>query len=711
MTTRNIPTFCRVCEPSCGLIAQVENDRLIRLKPDKDHPVTKGFACHKGIDSLAIHEDSDRLDWPMKRVGPRAGADAAFERVSWGKAINEVATQLTDLRKRFGDGALAAYVGNPTAFNSLATPAVGNFLMQLGCRKLFGAGTQDCSNKFAAAEAVFGTSTLHPVPDIGNTDYLLIFGENPKVSHMSFISIADPMGKLRAAKQRGATIKFINPRAIESATAKTGDLVQIKPDTDLYLLAAMIHEIARQDLMDEALVSGYGKGIDELLAFVADFPADRVADVVGVSADEIRELAEGFAKAPAASVHMSTGVNMGRQGTLAYWLLQMLSFITGNLDKRGGNLYSEGFYPAARSGRINTQDPDALFFDSPFGKLRTIRGSLPGNLLPDLIETDQDPIKALIVVAGNPLLSIGGEARMREAFQHLELLVVIDLYRNATGEMADYVLPSTDMFERSDINICGLGMQYEPFVQYTDAVVPPRAERKEEWWILARLEQAMGLRSVLDDLHYDPHARSNKMLSRKNLSIEALKKLPSHTQVLDGLQPGKFYTDWLQTDDGKVDCAPALFREAMEQASVIFDELAGEDSHTFKLIHLRNNYMHNSWYQNVAKLKRGNHLENPLHMNPGDASSRGLEEGDKVQVSNAHGAIEASVLLDATLRPGVVAMAHGWGNRHTPGMRVAQAHPGVNVNQLLPSGPGSYEPLSNQAHMTGIPVEITSLAG
>ncbi len=706
MTRKQLPTFCRVCEPSCGLLAEVENEQIVRLLPDKSHPVTKGFACHKGIDSLAIHKDPDRLNAPLKRNNPKTDAVGDFEPVSWDTAINGIAEKIRSVRESHGSGAFAAYVGNPTAFNSLATPAIGSFLLQLGCRKLFGAGTQDCSNKFAAAEAVFGTSTLHPVPDIEHTDYLLIFGENPKVSHMSFISIADPMAKLRAARQRGATINFINPRAIESATPKTGEVVQIKPDTDLYLLAAMIHEIARAELLDQATLRDHGKHVQELLAFVARYPADRVADVVGIPAESIRRMACDFASAPAASVHMSTGVNMGRQGTLCYWLLQMLSFITGNLDRKGGNLYAEGFYPAAKAGRIPL---DNLFFDSPFGKLRTIRGSLPGNLLPEFIESDTDPVKVLFVMAGNPLLSIGGEQRLRSAFKQLELIVVIDLYRNATAELADYVLPATDMLERSDINICGLGMQYEPFVQYTDAIVPPAHERKEEWWILARLEQAIGLNSVLDDPGYNPHGRNDKMLSRAGLSIDSLKQQPSQTRVLDKLTPGKFYSHWLQTDDNKVDCAPPLFDEALEKAESIFRELTEEAPQTFKLIHLRNNYMHNSWYQNVQKLKRGRHTSNPLYMNPQDAEAAGYQEGDKVQVSNAYGSIKATLVPDASLRSGVVAMSHGWGNSNTPGMRIASEFPGVNVNRLLPRGPGSYETLSNQAHMTGIPVEIGPL--
>ncbi len=188
-----IPTFCRICEPSCGLVAEVEDGRLSRLRPDTAHPVTKGFACHKGLTYDAIHHDPDRLNQPLKRKSARNAA-GEFEAISWDTAIAEVAEKLKAVQEKYGHDAVAGYIGNPTAFNALATQALTSFFLQMGCRRVFNSGTQDCSNKFAGSEAVFGTSTLHTVPDLANTKYALIFGENPKVSHMSFVSMADPMG-------------------------------------------------------------------------------------------------------------------------------------------------------------------------------------------------------------------------------------------------------------------------------------------------------------------------------------------------------------------------------------------------------------------------------------------------------------------------------------------------------------------------------------
>jgi anaerobic selenocysteine-containing dehydrogenase len=698
LRSAKLTTFCRVCEPACGLIADVRDGQLVGLAPDREHPVTKGFACNKGIAGLAIHRDPDRLSHPLRR-GPNG-----LERITWDEAISEIAARVRAILERHGPGAVSGYIGNPTAFNSLFGPASAGFFGQLGVRRMFNSGTQDCANKFAGSEAVFGSSTVHPIPDIEHTDYLLILGENPRVSHMSFLAIADPMRVLKDAARRGARIRFVNPRRIESARPDVGDVVLIRPDTDVYLLAAMLCEIDRSVGFDPALLREHGAHVEGLRQFVRRYPPERVAPVTGIEADTIRELARDFAAAPSASIHMSTGVNMGRQGTLAYWLLHMLSFVTGNLDRRGGNLLSVGFYPNAKAGRRRYADG---FVEGPYGTMR--KGALPGNLLAQYIEEADDPIRALFICAGNPLLSIGGEAALRRAFERLELVVSIDLYRNASAEYAHYLLPATDMFERADVNITGLGLQHQPYVQFTERVVEPQFERREEWWIFGRLCQSLGLKSPFDQGDApNVFDRLDHMLARSELSTGLLREHPRGV-ILPRPEPGSFYAHHLQSADRKVDCCPPAFAEALERAEQIFVELSSEPRDALKLITKRDSLMHNTWYHNVDKMKRGDRDRNYLFMHPSDAEARGLSDGEQVRISNAHGQVEAPLRISDDLMPGVVAMTHGWGNARTPGMRLAQRTPGVNANALLPTGPGSFDPLSNQAHMTGVPVDVAPL--
>lgn len=693
-----VNTFCRVCEPACGLVATVEDGELVDVRADADHPVSKGFACTKGLAALDIHRDPDRLDHPMRRT-----ADGGFERVSWDDAIDGVAAALRAVIDEHGRQAVAAYVGNPSAFNTLTGPATGAFFAQLGLHRYFSSGTQDCANKFAGSEAVFGSSTIHPIPDIEHTDVLLVFGANPRVSKGSFISIPNAYKELMQAKARGATIWFVNPRRTESSTDRTGETLQIVPDTDTFLLAALIHEIDATVGFDPC-VDGHGTNVDELRAFVASYSPDAVADVVGLPAETIRDVARAFATAPAASVHMSTGVNMGRHGTLAYWLVHMLSFVTGNLDRRGGNVLSVGFYRSAKAGkRIYDQGND----ESEFGPIR--RGALPGTLLADHILDAEQPVKALICVAGNPLLSIAGEERFREAMESLDLLICVDIYRSATGDHADWLLPATDMFERADINITGLGLQYHPWIQWTDPVVEPRHERREEWRIFAALSQAMGFRSPFDadDPEREVWGKIDHMLGGRGLTLDDVRATPHGVVFEDGREPGGFYDDHLQTRDGKVDCCPAGFGPGIERLAADFESVRSTPAGTFRLIGRRDSRMHNSWYANVESLKRGARSTNPLEVHPDDAATLGVADGDEVVVRSEWGALEAVVRIDDAVRPGVLAMEHGWGRQN--GMRLASDKPGVNMNRLLPSGPGSYDPLSNQAWMTGIPVTVEPL--
>lgn len=692
-------TFCRVCEPACGMIATVEDDRLIALRADKDHPISKGFVCNKGIYGLDVHNDPDRLTTPLKRL-----ASGEFEPIGWDQALTEISARLTAVVDAHGQTALGAYTGNPTAFNSLYGPAFGGFMRQLGVRKHFSSGTQDCSNKYAGAEAVFGTRSMHPLPDIDHSDFILIIGENPAVSHMSFMSLPHPMRHLKDAQERGARVVYINPREIESATI-AGSVVKIKPDTDVYLLAAMLAEIDRTIGFDSNATQGHAHHIEELREFVADYPPEKVAAVTGVPEQTIKDLARDFATASSACAHMSTGVNMGRQGTLGYWLVQMLVFVTGNLGQRGGNFFSLGFYersPAA--GRSSSTE----YLDTAFGPVRKPGGigiSLPGNLMADFVLDPNDPIKAMFVNSGNPVLSVGGEAKMRDAFESLDLLVCVDIYRNATAEYADYVLPAAGAFEREDVNITGIGMQYSPSVQFTEAVVPPAFERRPEWWIYEKLNQAMGFASALDESD-EPNVwgRVDAMLRSRGHDMAELKR--DSIIAFERSDPTDFFSRYLPTDDDCIDCFPDAFADALVRMATIFDELAGESSDQLKLITKRDAYMMNSWYANVEKMKSKDRDRNYLFMHPGDAEIRQIREGDAVAISNDNGAVETEVRLTDELMQGVVAMTHGWGHARTPGMRVARDKPGVNCNALLPSGSNSYEPLSNQSHMTGIPVDV-----
>jgi len=259
-------TFCRICEPGCGLKASVVDGKLKKITGNKNHLVTKGYICARGLASLDIHHDPDRIKYPVKQV------NGNFEHVEWKTALKDIGQRLKNIREKYGNDSVAVYFGNPIAFDfgfSLYMPMAINTLKT---RNIYSAGSQDCNNKFVASEKIFGSPLLHPIPDIDNTDFLIIWGSNPAISKMSFISLARPEERLRAIEKRGGRVIIIDPRKTETAML-LGEHVYIRPDTDIYLMMSMLNTIISKNLHDTGIVSRHTRGFDELKNIVAKYPA------------------------------------------------------------------------------------------------------------------------------------------------------------------------------------------------------------------------------------------------------------------------------------------------------------------------------------------------------------------------------------------------------------------------------------------------------
>jgi len=687
-------TFCRLCEAGCGLLATVEDGRLVRLRPDHDHPVTQGFACSKGLRAVDVHDDPDRLRGPQRRRGD------VFEPVGWDVAVGEIAERLQAIIAEHGPRSVGVYLGNPNAFNALGSAAGMYFAAALGSDRSFSAVTQDCSNKYAVAELLYGTMGANPIPDLEQTDLLLWIGSNPRVSKSSFLSIADPVATLRSLRDRGARVVFVDPLQIEP---DIGETLQIRPDTDPYLLAALLHEVHRAPGFRLGALAGRVEGLEQLARFVEPYSPQAVAGVVGVPAEAIARLARDLATAERASIHASTGLNMGRQGALAYWLVQMVLLVTGNLDRAGGN------YFATRGFAMPPMPPDRSmdsFENTRWGSFRRVVGMLPSVLLPQLVADPDEPLRALIVLAGNPALTVGGGPELADALRSLDLLVSVDLYRNATGELADFVLPATDQFEREDLNTFVQGVQGRPFLQWSPQVVEPDGDQRQEWDILGELLAAMGLPPLLPPGAADPIATLfDPVLASSGSSIGALRDARGVVEMAEAGPGGSF--DRLGVD-GPITAVPEALRPTLERGHALFGDLVAEGPEQVKLITRRTRNTINSTLQNLpsASPEGGN----PLWVHPTHAEQLGLAEGDRAVIANGFGTIEAPVRFDPRLRPGVVAMTHGFGNAATSGMRHAQANPGVNVNTLAPHGPGAFDPVSCMAQVTGIAVDVRPAA-
>jgi anaerobic selenocysteine-containing dehydrogenase len=686
--------------------------------------VSKGYACVKGLRYHEIHHSPDRLGVPLKRVGDR------FEEIGWDQALDEIGAKVRQLVRDHGGDSVSAYLGNPISFSLLPPILTSAFLQGLGSRNLFQTGSQDCNNKFAAAERLYGFPFIQPFPDIDRTQCLIAIGSNPAVSRASFIQLPDPIRRLRAIESRSGKVFLVNPRRTETAK-QLGTHVFIRPDTDVYLLLSFLHEVVRRDAIDHERVRQCMKGLDTLRKVCEPWPAERTEQITGISADMLRSMVDTYLRADGAALYLSTGVNQGSHGTLAFWIQESINAITGNLDRLGGTLVGHGYvkgFPrhARRGGHTMRKDRSRV------GQLPSVVDTFPAGLMADEILTPGlGQIRAMFCVAGNPLLTVPNRnGRLEEALKALELLVVIDIFRNETANLAHYILPGTSSLQRADLPFVFqslMGVQPIPYAQYTDALVATEREQRDETMILLELARACGstlFGSRMASAFLGGWLQIGRLpmlgawlgLTPERLlalaarafrlgSLRGLRKEP-HGRLLEPHRGGDFLGQRVVTDDGLVDLAPDEFVKAVRGLEQEFEGELGRRGE-LKLIGKREPHSHNSWLHNHPHFVEGRRSTNYLYMNPEDGRRAGVESGAMVVVRSGEASVRVPVRLTDDMMVGAVALPHGWGHQAAEGLSVASQTTGVNVNWLAADGPDDLEPFSGMAKLNGIWVEVT----
>jgi len=718
---REQTTFCRICEATCGMRVRVRENRVVAIEPDREHVTSRGYACIKGTRFAEVQHSPDRVLHPMKRVGD------AWHRISWDEAIGEIGAKIRTLVASHGPDTLAHFMGSPAGATTLAPPIQQAFLSGLGSKQTYGVGSVDCNNKFRVNQELYGSPFRLAFPDVPHTRFLMLLGSNPSVSNTSLVHLPHSIQALREVVRRGGRVVFVNPRRTETAQA-VGEHVPIRPDTDVFFLAAFVRELIHTGGIDRERVLRHMTGLAELERVVAPWTPERQERVTGVPAGVLRELAGAHAASGASALYLSTGVNQGTHGTLCYWLLEAANAISGNLDRRGGTLIGRGIVdmPAEAKKQGRFERPDR----TPIGALPSVVDTFPVGVLADqILSREAERVTALIVWASNPVLGCPNPSgRLERALGELELLVSIDLFRNETGDLAHYFLPTTTFLERADIpyaiqTMCG--SQPVRYVHYTDPVLEPPPDVREEWWIYTRLAQACGVKlfdSRLADAFFRwiahfAHARFGRslalrpgtligwMLARSGLGgrRKHLRDHP-HGLLLDPNRPGDFLgSERVLTADRKVHLAPPDFvRETGRLEADWSRELERRDA--LKLISKRERASMNSWLRNAPGYvkERSNHL----HIHPEDAARAGVADGDTALITSAFGKVEAPVRVTDEVMPRTVALPHGWGHAAARGLTLARDHAGVNSNLLAGDGVDNTEALSGMSHLSGIEVSV-----
>ncbi len=719
-------TFCRICESLCGLEVTKSENRIVQIRPDERHVATRGFACPKGLKQHHLYNSPDRLKYPMKRRGTQ------WERISWEQAIAEIGAKTAQLRRRHGPDTIGMYVGTAAGFGVLHPVFAQGFMQAIGSRSMYASATQDCSNKFAVAEHLYGFPFTQPFPDLHHTNCLIVVGANPIVSKWSFLQVPNPSKHLKEMERRGCRIFFVDPRRTESAKV-AGRHVFIRPGTDVFFYLSFLNELIRRDGIAHERVERYMKNLDPLLDLAAPWTPERTAGVTRIEPAQLREMVDAYLAADGAALYSSTGVNMGGNGLLAFWIQEAINAASGNLDRRGGTLVGRGVIDFARFGSRNgiLMRKDR----SRVGDLPSVNDAFPGGILADEILTSgEGQLRALFVTGGNPLITMANSNRLRRAFGELELLVTLDIQPSETGALAHYMLPCTSPLQRPDLPFIFplmLGLQAKPYLQATDAVVDPEGEQRDEATIYLDLARASGAplfgsaiaQRLLELARWwhsrrQPAGRQPALPQRALLSLllrltgqGSYRRLLRHPHGVrrDDHRPGSFLGHRVYTPDGRLDLAPPLLLEQARRLELFFHaEL--ETRHQLRLITKRHVKTHNSWTHNFEEFVEGSRQTNYLYMHPADAERIGLAEKDLADVSSETATVRLPIRLLADLMPGTVALPHGWGHQRS-GQHVASKTRGVNVNILAADGPDQIEPLSGMARLTGIPVEVRPADG
>ena len=714
MSVNSKKTFCRICEAQCGLIVHEENNQVIKIEPNKDHVVSKGYACIKGLKMGAFAHSPDRLKTPLKKV------DGQFVEVSWEQALSEIGDKLKAIHAKHGGESIASYMGNPIGFSLWPPMVMTMFLKAFGANKLFTPGTQDCASKFAGGERLFGSANDQVFPDIDHTQLLIAVGSNPVISKMSFISVPHPMDRITDIEKRGGKVYWVNPRLTESAK-RMGEYVAIRPDTDVFFMLGFLHEVIERGAVDRKHVDKFMNGYDALAAVAKPWKAERVAEVTRVPAEQLKQMVSDYLAADGAAIYSSTGVNQSRHGLMVYWLQEAINAISGNLDKRGGVLAGNSVFPK---------------FDAPKEQLTSrinnipyINSTVPAGIMADEILTPgQGKVRAMFNMSGNPLLTCSGSERLAEAFDDLELFVCLDIVRNETAEYADYILPGLHSLERADVPFyffTMMGLMPTRSFDYTDPVLKAVGEARDEGLILRQICRAAG-KSLADSKplqwlsniseaaaklplvgganSMDKLFLSMMIRSAKLGGINKLRKHPNGL-LLEPNKPGDYLGQRVNTPSGKVELAPAdLLARAAEFEKTFADEITNTQS--LKLIQKRERFTHNTWAHNVEAFVKGDRNTNYLYINAADASERLLADGEMAKVSAGGRSIEVPVKIDNDMMVGTVSVPHGWGHQEAYGLSVARKTVGANVNIITPDGPDSIEPVSGMSHMNGVLVKI-----
>ena len=704
---------CNLCEAICGLEIIVENGAVKSIRGDKQDPVSKGHICPKAVALQDIHYDPDRLRTPIKKT-----ADG-WQQISWHQAFDEVANGLKQVQRKHGKNSVAVYLGNPTVHNLDAMLFGPVFFRTLRTKNRFSATSVDQLPEQLASLLMFGHSLLIPLPDLDRTDFHIIFGANPVVSNGSLMTAPGVTRRLKAIRERGGQFVVIDPRRTETAAIADRHLF-IKPGSDVFMLLAMLHVVFVEKLQSLGTVGEFTRGMEQIEELVRNYAPEKVAAITGVNPEDLKTLVKDFCAADSASCYGRVGVSTQKYGSLSQWLINVFNIVTGNLDVPGGTMFAKPAFEVLTAGSSGKKGFADNF--SRVRKLPNFQGEFPVAVLAEEITTPGDgQIKALVTSAGNPALSTPNGDQLDAALDDLDFMVSIDIYLNETTRHADIILPPTTSLERSHYDIVFHALAIRNSAKFSRPVFRAGKDQRSDaqiylelaWrmqstngfskalgWLKKELFQRLGSDWIINKkLKEGPYAKSH------GLNLKKLKQNP-HGIDLGAMQPclpGRLFSR-----DKDINLAPDEFVTDLKRLNgTLQDHDSASEASGFdlRLIGRRDPRTNNSWLHNSYRMVKGKKRCLAL-VNPLDAQSRNLRDGDMALVSSRVGAIRIPVAVSNDIMPGVISIPHGWGHGGDGiELGVATQHAGVNTNILTDDR--FLDSVSGNAALNGVPVSLS----
>lgn len=682
---------CPLCEAICGLEFQFDGDAMVAIRGDTKDPFSQGHVCPKGNAILDLESDVDRLTRPMLREGD------TWVPIEWDAAYELAGQGLWKAQQAHGPAAVAAYLGNPNVHHFGHIAYLPALLRSLRTPNVFSASSVDqWPHQFVNAQ-MYGHQFLLPVPDVDRTDYFLMLGANPVASNGSLMTAPGIARRLKALAARGKLV-VVDPRRTETAEIAS-EHVFIRPGADALFLVAFLQALLRCGPSRNRHCIDHCDGLPEALAAIAMIDCSGLAAHSGVDAATVDRLAGEFHAAPAAVAYGRMGVSVQRFGTLCQWLLQLVNLVSGNLDREGGALFNEAAIPITGPG---TSPGLAGRWRSRVRGLPEFAGELPVSVLAEEILTQgEGQVKALLTVAGNPVLSTPDGRNLDNALAGLDFMVSVDIYINETTRHANLILPPA-----SPLTQVHYDLVFNAFaVRRVARVNLPFRERSEgeraDWEIVNGLGAAFARAAgkTWTDLP-EPRDMIAAGLARgdSGLSITDLEAAP-HGLDLGPLRPSLIGR--LQTHNGRIQAAPAPLLAELQRLAA---ELCLPARKQLQLIGRRDVRSNNSWMHNAPRLVKGK-ARHQLLMHPVDLAARKLVSGAKVIVESRVGAIQTDVLACESLMPGVACLPHGFGHggSGTQQARAAQVA-GASYNDL--TDPQALDGACGNAALNGLEIEV-----